>query len=198
MKENNNKEQNKLNENNELNKENSNNKIKNFDKIKEDYEFFLEKNENSKKDYNLKNIFKPIIKLIIVLIISLLIVNHFNDKMGDYKYIQGSWIDENNNYYEINNKNFQMNAGEKDNPFYEGNIVNIIKNEDTITILIKGIKYKINDEITEDSNKKFIYDKDMELIFKIKNYTEDLKEPMIGNLGTNDFNIIRISTKNNK
>lgn len=191
MKENNNKEQNKLNENNELNKENSNNKIKNFDKIKEDYEFFLEKNENSKKDYNLKNIFKPIIKLIIVLIISLLIVNHFNDKMGDYKYIQGSWIDENNNYYEINNKNFQMNAGEKDNPFYEGNIVNIIKNEDTITILIKGIKYKINDEITEDSNKKFIYDKDMELIFKIKNYTEDLKEPMIGNLGTNDFNIIR-------
>lgn len=137
------------------------------------------------KGFNLVNIHKPIIKLLIIFLVAFFFVNHFSAKTNKYAELTGLWGDEKGNYYEIYNETFEMNSGDINNPFYIGKITNVINTDTGYIILIKGVKYKyVNDEQ--------IFDKEMELIFEIKNYSSELKTVMNAKLGEQEYEIIRL------
>lgn len=174
-------------EKNEEIEEKSKDKDTDIDRLMALYKEDLKLNENKIK-INTRSIIIPIIKLLIVFIIATVMINYLTNIMNKKlieKDLTGLWGDEYGNYYVINNNEFSMNVGNPDLSFYEGEIETVIKTDTGYKIYVDGKKYKVN------TNKK-IYEKDMELILQIKNYTNELKTPMTANIGVEDYRIIRL------
>lgn len=138
------------------------------------------------KGPNLVNIHKPLLKLLLVFIVALIFVNFLSSKTNKYPEITGLWGDDKGNYYEIYNETFEMNSGDSNNPFYIGNITNVVKTESGYIVLVKGIKYKY------DKDNTLIYDKELEIVFKIENYTSELKTVMNASIGDEKYKIVRL------
>ena len=164
--------------------------IKSEVKIKEEdidnlYEL-KESNEKDSRDY--KSLLTPIFKILITFAITLIIISltsNFTSKRVIKNNLKGLWGDEHGNYYEISDERFSMNIGNPDLSFFDGEIDNIILMDNGYKLFISGKKYIIN-------NNEKIFDKNMELILEIKDYTSELKTVMVANLGTDDYQIIRL------
>ena len=164
--------------------------IKSEVKIKEEdinnlYEL-KESNEKDSRDY--KSLLTPIFKILITFAITLIIISltsNFTSKRVIKNNLKGLWGDEYGNYYEISDERFSMNIGNPDLSFFDGEIDNIILMDNGYKLFISGKKYIIN-------NNEKIFDKNMELILEIKDYTSELKTVMVANLGTDDYQIIRL------
>lgn len=164
--------------------------IKSEVKIKEEdidnlYEL-KESNEKDSRDY--KSLLTPIFKILITFAITLIIISltsNFTSKRVIKNNLKGLWGDEHGNYYEISDERFSMNIGNPDLSFFDGEIDNIILMDNGYKLFISGKKYIIN-------NNEKIFDKNMELILEIKDYTSELKTIMVANLGTDDYQIIRL------
>lgn len=139
--------------------------------------------DRDKKPY-LTNIHKPIIKLLIAFLLAILIVKIFQPSK-EIKAIEGLWLDENNIYYEIYDNKFEMNMGSDDYIIFNGNITNIVETSSGYIVLVKGYMYDF------DINGDLTYDSYQEIVFTIKDYTNKLQTEMIGNLGDDDFRIVR-------
>lgn len=161
----------------------------NMELKKEDTDNPYELKESNEKDSrNYKSLLTPIFKILITLAITLLIISltsNFTSKRVIKNNLKGLWGDEHGNYYEISDERFSMNIGNPDLSFFDGKIDNIILIDNGYKLFISGKKFIIN-------NNEKIFDKEMELILEIKEYTDELKKVMIANLGTDDYQIIRL------
>ena len=172
------------------------------DKITKEVLDDFEKFESSEKPIQednlyLKNIWSPILKIVIALIFVCLCIYVMNLKMKDNKNtyfskIEGTWIDENNNNYEIYDNKIEINQGIKSKPFYVGEVTNILETNTGYKIVTKGnqITYEDTDELDKTVEKA------LNLSIEIKDYTEEFKEPMKVIIGKNELGMIRV--QNNK
>lgn len=154
---------------------------------KDDFYELKEDKDKSKGDY--KSLLSPFLKILITFIITLIIVKYVssftNNKIIEDN-LTGLWGDELGNYYEIYDKNFSMNVGNPDLRFFEGKITDIVVMESGYKIFVEGKRFNII------NNNDRVFDKNMNLIVEIKEYTSELKVPMVVNLGTDDYQIIRL------
>lgn len=162
---------------------------KQIDEISKEYDSVLE-NKNEIKTIKTNNLWIPLSKIIIIFIITLFIISFLNKNMNknvleNIDKIEGTWIDEYNNYYEISEESFEMNSGKKSEPFYKGNITNILSTDTGYRVIIKGIKY-------ETKSEKEMEEKDLNLSLEFINYTEEYKTPMIIKMNDKEFSIIRV------
>ena len=178
-----------------MEKNNNNNKLEQryIDNAQKDYEAYEQGGFEVKKTSPFSNIWKPLSKIIIALIFVCLIINMLNLQMrtnkNDYfDKIEGTWVDENNNYYEIYDSEIEMNQGSKDRPFYKGTVVNILETDYGYKIVTKGkqIEYKNTDELDKT------VEKDLNLSIEIRDYTEEFKQPMTAIIGKQEHGIVRV------
>lgn len=163
-------------------------KSKYYEDLEKEAEKYLYNSQMPESSTNfLKNIHKPLLKILFVFFLSLFIVKAISSQqIVTNPELTGLWLDEYDNYYEIYDNTFEMNVGDPTKPFYIGDIKNIIKTEKGFIVLTKGIRYEV------DINGEYTYKGEEELIFTIKEYKENLQEIMIANIGTNDYKISKV------
>ena len=162
---------------------------KEIDKISKDYDLVMnDKTEN--ESYKKNNLWMPISKISIIFIITLFVIYFLNNNMNknileNIDKIEGTWVDENNNYYEISNTSFEINSGKKAEPFYKGTITNILQTETGYRVIIKGTNY-------ENSSEGETKETDLNLSLELINYVEEFKVPMTIKIKEKEFSIIRV------
>ena len=162
-----------------------------YKRLEKEADIYLNKENSNDYEYASStsifyNIHKPIIKLLIVFLISIGLVKFISVGNGiNIKPVQGLWLDENKIYYEIYDKKLEMNMGSDDSIIYSGDITEIKETDDGYIILSKGTMYDC------DTNNELVPKKKEKVSLTIKNYTKQLEEKMIGNLGDDDFEIVR-------
>lgn len=161
-----------------------------YKEIENEYEIKISKDisKESPTTNKNKNLWIPLSKIVIIFLITLLGItylnNDFKNTLKEYSpKITGTWIDENNIYYEITEKSFEMNAGQKDNPFYKGTITNITKTETGYKVLVKGTKYDIN-----NNNEEI----DMNVTLELQNYNEEYNTTISAKFNETELSIIRV------
>ena len=170
------------------------------EEVSKDLDTYLENNqfETTREPSRYKNIWSPIVKILFALGLVCIIIYLLNTKMDNNKlkyfdYIEGTWIDENNNNYEIYDGQIEINQGKKDDPFYTGTITNILETDSGYKVIAKG--YQIshqNKQVLDEKVEKVMY-----ISFEIQDYTEEFEKPMKIKIGDNELGFIRVTNIKN-